>query len=182
MNQSTTQQKKLPKLTKKQEGFVRDFVHTGNGQEAALKNYDIKGDDKENIARSIASENLTKLNVAVAVQIEQETLKSALKKQGVTPEKIAKKVDELLEAVTPIYKNNNETGEIELVGEKPDFQAIDKGLKHATTIYGVEDLDDKNPKLQTTYNFIFSPKTQAEIKAIEQKIKDRLINPDVQET
>lgn len=156
---------KLPKLTKKQTGFVDDFVATGNGTQAALKNYDIEGENAENVAAVIANENLRKPNVVLAVEIKQETLKSALQKQGVTPEKIAEKINVLLEAK---------------IKKKPDVNAIDKGLKHATAIYGVEDPEDKPKAVTNTYNFIFNPETQAEIKEIEAKIKARLIKPNVQ--
>jgi phage terminase small subunit len=47
-------------LSKKQRGFVRDYLNTGNGTRAALANYNIRGKNKENIAASIAKENLTK--------------------------------------------------------------------------------------------------------------------------
>lgn len=49
------------RLSKKQRGFVKDYIASeGNGTQAALKNYDIQGKNKENIAASIANENLTK--------------------------------------------------------------------------------------------------------------------------
>lgn len=159
MNQPETKPKKLPKLTKKQAGFVEDYVATGNGTQAALKNYDIESRNPQRVAAAIATENLIKPDVALAVEIGQETLKSALQKQGVTPEKIAMKVDQLLES--------------------EDANAIDKGLKHATNIYGVEDLDTK-PKSQNTYNFIFSAETQARVKKMEEEIKSQLIKPHVQ--
>lgn len=178
METNQIQMKKLPKLTKKQRGFVKDYVLSGNGQESALNNYEIKAKNKENIARAIASENLTKPNVALAIEIKQETLKSALEKKGITPEKIADKINVLLEASKPIFKNNNSTGEIEQVGEEIDYTAIDKGLKHATAIYGVENTDDK-PKSQTTYNFIFNSETQEKIKAINEAIKSKLIQGNV---
>lgn len=50
--------------TKKQKGFARDYVSTGNGSEAALMNYDTK--DPE-VAKVIASENLTKPNVRALI-------------------------------------------------------------------------------------------------------------------
>lgn len=161
------QKQKLPKLTKKQRGFVRDYVATGNGQEAALKNYDIVGKDKEGIARSLASENLTKPNVAIAVEIGQMSLKQALIDKGVTPAKIAERVEVLLHAS-------------DRAGFK-DYTAIDKGLKHATNIYGVVDETVKQNSQGNTYNFLFSSETQADVKSIEDKIKSRLINQNVQE-
>lgn len=53
------------KLTKKQKGFVKDYIKTGIGEKAALNNYDTTD---PNTARSIASENLTKPNIQKAIQ------------------------------------------------------------------------------------------------------------------
>lgn len=156
--------RKLPKLTKKQAGFVKDYVAEGNGTKAALNNYEIESKNKIDVAKSIATENLTKPYIAEAVEIAQETLKSALEKQGITPAKIARKIDVLLEA-------RDHLGNV-------DSGAVDKGLKHATNIYGVEDLNEK-PKSQTTYNFIFNSETQEKIKKIDAEIKAQLINPNV---
>ncbi len=55
------------KLTKKQRGFVKTYVETGNGTKAALTNYDIKSPDKERVAASIAAENLTKPDIQEAI-------------------------------------------------------------------------------------------------------------------
>jgi phage terminase small subunit len=53
-------------LTVKQKKFVKAYVATdGNGQEAAKQVYDVKTDG---VARSIASENLTKPNVRFAIE------------------------------------------------------------------------------------------------------------------
>lgn len=60
-------EKGVPKqrLTRKQKGFVKDYVETGNGALAARKNYDVSTDLT---ARVIASENLTKPNIINAIQ------------------------------------------------------------------------------------------------------------------
>lgn len=168
------QKKKLPKLTKKQKGFVEDFVVTGNGTQSVLKNYDTKS---PKVASVMAVENLAKPSVVTAIEIGQETLRSALIAKGITPTKIAEKIEVLLEASEPIYKNNNATGEIEHVGDKTDFTAVDKGLKHATAIYGVGDPEAPKSPTGNTYNFLFSAETQKEVKEIEARIKERLINP-----
>lgn len=55
------------KLTKKEKGFVKDYVKTGNGTLAALNNYDIQSKDPENVAAAIASENLTKPKIQKAI-------------------------------------------------------------------------------------------------------------------
>lgn len=163
--EKTQQQPKKKRLSKKQKGFVKDYILSGNGELSALNNYEIEGKDKENIARSIASQNLTKLNVIEAIEKGQETLKSALQKKGITPEKIADKINVLLDA------EDLETG-------KKDYTAIDKGLKHAKEIYGVESIEDK-PKTNTTYNFIFNEDTQGKIKELNEAIKNKLLNGNV---
>lgn len=163
-----------PKLTRKQETFVAEYVRTGNGTQSALKAYDIESKDPVNVANQIAIENLQKPTVVKAIEVERESLKDALLEQGVTPMKIAEKVDELLDAETPIYKNNNATKQVELVGYAPDFNAIDKGLKHATAIFGVEAAGQ--PKSNNTYNFFFSPELRKEVEGVEAKIKAALLN------
>lgn len=157
-----TDQKKprRKKLTPKREGFVEDFVKTGNATEAVVRNFDTKNRDS---AKVIGSKLLTNANVIEAVEEKKLTLKEALEKKGVTSEKIAEKVDVLLEAT-------DEKG-------NPDYKAIDKGIAHATRIRG--DVNDLPPVAPThaTYNFLFSKEVQADVKEIEARIKARLIAP-----
>ena len=62
-------------LTVKQKKFVKAYVATdGNGQESAKAVYDVNSDT---VARSIASENLTKPNIKYAIE-------QALEKHGIT--------------------------------------------------------------------------------------------------
>lgn len=62
---------KQPPLTKKQKTFVKTFLETGIGTEAARIAYDIKpGDD--NTAAAIASENLRKPNIVEALRKGQK--------------------------------------------------------------------------------------------------------------
>ena len=86
-------------------------------------------------------------------------LREALIAQGINPQKIAEKVDVLLNA-----KN----------GEKDDYTAIDKGLKHATAIYGITE-DKPQEGSRNTYNFIFAPQTQEKIRQMDNEIKNLLI-------
>lgn len=57
------------KLTKKQETFVETYLETGNGTQSALEAYDTKDPD---VAKVIASENLTKPNVVEAIRRGQK--------------------------------------------------------------------------------------------------------------
>lgn len=145
-----TNQKPLKRLSKKRKGFARDYALTGNATDAAEKNFDVKD---RGVARRVGSELLTFPDVVAEVERQTETLKSALENQGVTPEKIAQKVDQLL---------NSE-----------EYQAVDKGLSHATKIYGVQDEVPKSSS--NTYNFIFNPEVQKNIKEIEEQIKAKLL-------
>lgn len=52
-------------LTKKQKEFVKEYIDTGNGTQAALKVYDT---DSPRVAASIAHENLTKPDIVNAIQ------------------------------------------------------------------------------------------------------------------
>lgn len=151
MKEKVQTQKDL-KLKPKEKEFVKVFVrkHNENGTQSVREVFGTKSIE---YARLKAHRLIMKDNVRQAIEMEKETLKSALEKQGITPEKIALKVDELL--------------------ENEDPNAIDKGLKHATAIYGVE--EEKPRQNNNTYNFLFSTETQAEIKAIEDKIKAKLL-------
>lgn len=174
MEQTKTKLKKI-KLTKKQKGFVNDFVIDENGTKAALNNYDIKGKDPINIANQIAIENLQKPTIVEAIEIKRMSLKDALINQGIDEKRIAEKINVLLNAEKKTFRNNVSTGEIEEIGSETDYTAVDKGLKHATAIYGVTQDTNKN-QFNVTYNFLFSPETQSKIRAINEEIKAKLIN------
>lgn len=89
-------------------------------------------------------------------------LKKALIAQGITPQKIAQKIDILLEATDRIGAD--------------DYTAIDKGLKHATAIFGI--IQDKPPgEGKTTYNFIFSTEVREKVREMEEEIKSLLTKP-----
>lgn len=53
------------KLTKKQRGFIKDYIKTGNGTLAAKRNYDVV---TENTAAAIATENLKKPQIVKAIE------------------------------------------------------------------------------------------------------------------
>lgn len=146
--------KKKVKLTKKQRIFVKEYALTENGAQSALKAYNIKTRNNTLVVASgIANENLNKPYIAEAVEETRLTLKEALYNQGITPEKIGEKVGLLLES--------------------DDENSVNNGLKHATNIYGVADVD--KPKTSgNIYNFIFSSEAQDKIKSVEGEIKNLL--------
>ena len=57
------------RLTKKQKGFVKDYLETGIAGLAAERNYDVKDNDS---ARAIGSENLTKPNIIALIENHAE--------------------------------------------------------------------------------------------------------------
>ncbi len=98
----------MGKLTKKQKGFISDFVETGNASLAARQNYDVID---EATARSIGSENLTKPNIKQAVS-------EALAVHEITPEWIVGKHKDLAE-----HSNNDmaKTRNLEDLGQIADI-------------------------------------------------------------
>src|SRR3990167_6506662 len=66
------------KLTKKEKGFVKDYLDTGNGTLSAMKHYEIEAKDKENSAASIASQNLRKLKIQQALDEHAEPAESKI--------------------------------------------------------------------------------------------------------
>lgn len=64
------------KLTKKQKGFIKDYLDTGNGTESALKNYDIQAKDPEKSASVIASNLLGKISIREKLESHAESAES----------------------------------------------------------------------------------------------------------
>ena len=65
--------------TKKQRGFARDYVDTGNATKAALKNYDTQD---INTAAVIGSENIRKPNVIAEINDYAHEAVGEIKKLG----------------------------------------------------------------------------------------------------
>lgn len=149
----------IRKLTKKQEIFATAVAKTGDPTAAALLAFDTTN---KATAASIANEYLKKPQVIQAVEEKRKTLKQALIDRGIDEDKIAEKVEVLLDATD---KDGN-----------TDYNAVDKGLKHATVIHGVLDTSDA-PRTQNTYNIIFSAPVQEKVRVIEAELKNILTKP-----
>lgn len=108
------------RLTKKEKGFVKDMLKTDNATFAALNNYDIRSEDKENVAGAIGSENLTKPKIikAIADRLPDDLLEE--------------RHLELLNKREVIKMFNGEGKVI----DQPDTQAVSKGLEMAYKIKG----------------------------------------------
>ncbi len=122
----------MENLTKKEKGFVKDYIKTGNGTQAALNNYDT---EDENMAAVIASKNIRK----------DKIIKS-----------IAERLpDDLLEQRHLELLNKREfhkvgEGKEEHIVEQPETQAVSKALDMAYKIKGSYVPD----KIPTTINVV----------------------------
>lgn len=150
--------------------FAQAYAKNGRNGRAAMLEVDPTLTPKT--AAVYASDTLKKVEVVALVEETELSLKEALINAGVTPTKIADKVNTLLEAEKKIFRNNLKTGQIEEVGSEPHYEAIDKGLKHATAIHGVQDFGSA-PSLNT-YNFFINPVTRKKIEEVEDDIKQSL--------
>lgn len=159
------------KLKPTELAFAKEYAANGrNGTKALLA---VRPELTPKRARVKASSMIsTNPDIVEVVQEEEISLKEALLQQGITPSKIATKVNVLLDAEKKIYRNNMKTGKIEEVGSEPHHEAIDKGLKHATAIFGVID-PGSSPSLNT-YNFFINPVTRKKIEEVEDDIKQSL--------
>lgn len=101
-----------------------------------------------------------------ALQEEQDTMLKALDRNGITPDKLAKAVEKLLDAKKVIRTFGKTTIETE------DTFAIDKGLTHALKIGtggGYKDQGIAPPLL--TINFLNSPELQVVVNKAESEIR-----------
>lgn len=103
-------------LTKKQKGFVKDYIETGNRGLAAKKNYDVKND---NVARMIGSDNLTKPNIVKAIQ------------DAIPDDLLAQRHLELLNKREIRFSQDGEE-----LSNFPDTQAVTKALDMAYKLKG----------------------------------------------
>lgn len=138
-------------LTKKEKGFVKDYIKTGNGTKAVLSNYDT---ESENTAAAIASENLRKPKI---INFIQESIP-----------------DDLLARV---HLEGLDAKKTEGDGMLPDYAVRHKYLDTAYKLKGLYGIEpDAQKKTEgNTYNFIFSKEVQDEVKLIEDRIKSQLI-------
>lgn len=150
----------MEELTKKQKGFVQDYIDTGNGTEAAMNNYDIKGKNPEKIAANIASENLGKPGVINAIKSIAEQIPDEL---------LVEKHLELLTVPKKVrtYMKGDLTNEY----EELDTQAVGKGLEMAYRLKGSY-APEKTLNLNATIQL--DEKTLAIAEKYEQELKDNL--------
>lgn len=136
----------MDELTKKQRGFVKDYVETGNGVKAALNNYDT---DDYNTANAIAVENLQKPAIQNAILSIAEQIPDSL----------------LVEKHNALLKKIDDKGDI-------DTQAVKAGLEMAYKLKGVY-APEKSMNLNVDVD-ITNPEAVRLAKEYEEKLKDNL--------
>ncbi len=111
-------------LTKQDRVFVKELVETGNKTQSAKKAYKYKDD---NVAGVMANKRLKKVKIQNAIKSIADALPDL---------DLIKVHKEGLQAGKRIFKNNNETGEIEDLGIEPDYATRHKYLDSAYKIKG----------------------------------------------
>ena len=126
-------------LTKQDKGFVKDLIETGNATKSVIKNYGVKDSNYAGVKG-------TRL-------IRKDKIKQALKTVADSlPDKDLIKVHkEGLQAGKHIYKNNNETGEIEDMGVEADYAVRHKYLETAYKIKNYFPKDSPTTAVQINF-------------------------------
>lgn len=128
-------------LSVKQRKFVKAYVeNNGNGTKAALEAYDTNSED---VARSMAAENLAKPTIRVAVE-------KALEKADITIEKAVQPIADGLQATKTIPTTD---GFVEGIDHGIRLKASGMALK----LLGADQKEEKG----NTFNFNFKGKTDA---------------------
>lgn len=152
------------KLTKKQKGFVKDYVQTGIGSLAVKENYDVIND---NTARSIASENLTKPAIIEEIEKVSKTLAERIPDSLLEEKHIA-----LLEKLEMKRTFNQDIGEwIEIETGQIDTIAVSKGLDMAYKLKGAY---APEKSIATNVNINVSSKELEIANKYEEEIKKNL--------
>lgn len=117
----------MDKLTKKQKGFVKDYIETGNATEAAERNYDVKN---RNVANNIGAENLAKPSVRGVIISLAERISDD-------------KLEEVLNEGLGAYKTTRIGGEEGADNVEPDFAVRHKYLDTALKLKGLYESDEQ---------------------------------------
>ena len=155
----------MKRLSKKQKGFVKDYVATGEGTRSALKNYDLDKNAAVNskdykIASAISTENLEKpiIQKAIAAMLPDELL--------------TERHLELLNK-REIVKMFNGEGRII---DQPDTQAVAKGLDMAYRIKGSYATENPSSPFQVNIAVKIGNKEMEDLRQeYEDKLKAKLL-------
>jgi len=146
------------RLSKKQKGFVKDYIKTGVGVEAALKNYDTKD---YNTANVIAVENLQKPTIIKSIA------------EALPDDLLAERHLELLnkrEKSIVSHKNKDGDDVFEIL-DQPDTNAVKAGLDMAYKIKSIY-----APEKSQHFNLTIDITKRAEIKKLSSKVLEELKN------
>ncbi len=172
-------EKKLPKLSKKQKGFVADYVLTENGLQSALKNYDTENID---VAKSIATENLTKPYIQQAIDTIRLSYAERFKDEDIFDKHQAllnKKIWD--KEIVEDEDGNKQVKRIET--DEIDTQAVKAGLDMYFKIKGSYVPEKESTNTDTkVYNFYFDPDFQKNIKGYEDNLKKQILNAQKNKT
>ena len=127
-------------LTEQDKIFVKELTKTGNKTQSARKAYKYKND---NTAGVMALDKLRKPKI-------QKVIKTFADR--VPDDKLFKVLDEGLEAGKRIFKNNNESGEIEDLGVEPDFPTRHKYLETGLKIKNYFPKEGNTTAIQVNIN------------------------------
>lgn len=153
--QTTESGPKKRKLTKKERGFVRDYVLTENGTQSALKNYDT---DKPNVANAIAVENLQKPIIQEAIVEAKIRFAERFK-----DEEIEEVIKEGFKSTTVRFTPDGEKLEV------PDYSTRHKYANTAIEIKGY-----KAPEKHLNISIEVEPSDR--IKELARRLKDEQIS------
>lgn len=154
----------MDELTQQDQEFAKEVAITGNQTASAKKAYGIKSDD---YARKKGSVQVAKGSINTAIAEVKRSLADRI------PDELLEKVHlEGLEAGKHIYKNNNESGEIEDMGVEPDFATRHKYLDSAYKLKGSY-APDKTININIEAE-ITNPKARELAKKYEEELKRNL--------
>ena len=125
----------MDKLTAQEQVFVKEVVKTGNKTKAVVKAYQ---EEDPNYAGVKGHRLLRKDKIQNAIQTLADRIPE---------DKLHTVLMEGLEAGKHIYKNNNESGEIEDMGVEPDYAVRHKYLDTALKLKGEYPTDSSQPNL-----------------------------------
>jgi phage terminase small subunit len=148
----------MDELKPKQKKFVKEYIKNGgNGTQAVIDaGYKVK--DRK-VAGVVSAENLAKPSIAKVVKSLSEAF---------TDKELIKVHKEGLQASKKIFKNNNESGEVELVGDEPDYPTRHKYLETAYKLKG-SFAPEKSVNLNINSD---SPEQMARLKDIAKKLNE----------
>lgn len=171
----------MDKLTRKQQGFVKDYIETGNGTQSVMNNYDVKD---ETVASSISTENLRKPYIAevIAEALSDDLLLTNHKKlfdqrqvsyfvfpKSMEDEEIVAHVN--ANGIDVITVRESDKGKMAFYSI-PDAQAIKAGLDMGYKLKGSYAPDKAiNLNIDTE---ITNPEARALAKEYEEKLKKSL--------